>query len=246
MDESRCHDLSIFVTLTYSDENLPSGSTLVKAHFQSFMKRLRSFHGAPIRYYHCGEYGETTNRPHYHALLFGIDFADKKKHSVNPQGQTLYKSETLEKLWGFGHCLIGQVTFETAAYTARYCVKKINGEKQAEAYRMVDLETGETFERIPPYSTMSLKPGIGAKHYDAYATSFFPRDSAICRGKETPVPRYYFRRLEAVDPKAAKAIKAKRIRKAATPERKADSTPERLLVRKTVREAKISLLSRKL
>lgn len=80
---------SSFITLTYDEENLPFGGTLVKEHPQNFMKRLR-WHLGPnkISHYYVGEYGsccpdhEIVNcpmcgpiqRPHYHAIIFGGRF----------------------------------------------------------------------------------------------------------------------------------------------------------------------------
>lgn len=242
MHENQSHELSIFVTLTYDQE--PEGRSLVKSHYQSFMKRLRKYHKKPIRYFHCGEYGETTSRPHYHAILFGIDFADKKKHTTTPLGETLYSSETLERIWGHGHCLIGSVSEQSCNYVARYILKKITGESAQNHYETLNLDTGEIIRRTPEYITMSLKPAIGADWFDKYASDVFPSDSVISRGKETGVPKYYTRRHLQSFPDQEKPIKYARIKKAAS--RKADNTPERLSVRKTVKLAQISTLKREI
>jgi len=244
MHEKQMHDLSIFVTLTYSDENLPEGETLVKAHFQNFMKRLRKFHGSKIRYFHCGEYGETTRRPHYHAILFGIDFADKTQHSKNPRGETLYKSETLDKIWTHGHCLIGSVTTESCNYVARYIMKKVTGDKAENHYTMLNTVTGEIHKQLPEYISMSLKPGIGASWYAKYFKDVFPSDTVIANGKEQLPPKYYLKLLARQNPKAETKIKGKRIKRAK--KHSADSTPERLRARLTCRQAKISNLTRTL
>ena len=79
MHEASLHDENSFLTLTYSDENLPPGGSLHLPDFQNFMKRLRkSIAPKRVRFYHCGEYGDILSRPHYHALLFGYDFDDRK------------------------------------------------------------------------------------------------------------------------------------------------------------------------
>lgn len=244
MHEKQMHELSCFITLTYSPENLPEGGNLQKRDFQLFMKRLRKEHSSRIRFFHCGEYGENFSRPHYHAILFGIDFADKKRHSVNSQGDTLYTSETLTKLWGKGHCLIGQVTKASCEYVARYVTKKINGPKALEHYQRVDLLTGEVTTVVPEYVTMSLKPGIGASFYEQFKGDIFPRDSVVVRGKQTQVPAYYTRLLARESEEATRKIKAARIRRAS--KHKANQTPERLAVRETCRQARISKLSRNL
>jgi len=102
---------NIFITLTYSDEHLPSDNSLHLEHFQNFMKRLRKKYGENIRFYHCGEYGEQTQRPHYHACIFNFDFEDKKIWR-RANGNNLYNSESLSKLWPFGYAVIGEVTFQ--------------------------------------------------------------------------------------------------------------------------------------
>lgn len=236
------HELSCFVTLTYDPEFLPPGETLVKAHFQSFMKRLRKFHGRPIRYFHCGEYGEQGNRPHYHALLYGIDFADKKVHSKNRDGDPIYKSEILEKIWGKGFCTIGRLNFKTAAYTARYIFKKVTGEAADTHYQRVDPETGEIFDLQPEYITMSLKPAIGATWYDKFKKDVFPSDFLVHQGKKMLPPKYYFRILEKENSTLHTQLKYARIATAAI--HKSDSTPERLRVRKEVKMAQLSRLKR--
>jgi len=127
--ESQMHQDNCFITLTYNQENLPPDGSLNKEHFQKFMKRLRRANeSTAIRYFHCGEYGEKLERPHYHACLFGINFdSDRVLHSANDRGDILHTSETLTKLWGKGFATIGELNYETAAYTARYIMKKITG-----------------------------------------------------------------------------------------------------------------------
>lgn len=244
MHEKQMHDLSIFVTLTYSDENLPEDGSLVKAHFQNFMKRLRKFHGKPIRFFHCGEYGETTRRPHYHAILYGIDFADKKVHSKNKQGDTLWVSQTLENIWGKGHCNFGSVTTESCNYVARYIMKKITGEAARDHYTVLNTATGEINRLQPEYITMSNRPGIGHSWFERYSKDVFPSDTIITNGKEQLPPKYYLKLLARQSEKAEARIKAKRIRRAK--KHQADSTPERLRTRLECRKAKIKSLSRTL
>lgn len=234
----------MFVTLTYDDKHLPADGGLNKQHFQKFMKRLRKRHGAPIRYFHCGEYGDETKRPHYHAILFGVDFSDKKAWSRNAQGDTIYQSDTLDAIWGYGQCRIGSVTFETAAYTARYILKKVTGEAAAAHYARVDPETGEIYSIQSEYITMSLKPAIGADWYRRFKTDVFPDDTVIMRGRELKPPRYYFQILQKEDEAAATSIKFRRVRSANR--HKENNTPERLRVRREVKEAQISTLKRNL
>ena len=154
--EASLYQDNCFITLTYSDEHLPSDKSLHVDHFQKFMKRLRKRFGEGVRYYHCGEYGEKYMRPHYHACLFNFDFPDKKIWKEN-NGNRLYISESLSELWPFGFVTIGDVTFESAAYVARYIMKKVNGDLAESHYERVDWDTGEVYHLKPEYTTMSRR-----------------------------------------------------------------------------------------
>lgn len=141
MHEASMHKKNVFITLTYSDEHLPYDQSLDLDHFQKFMKRLRKKH-PHVRFYHCGEYGEKTGRPHYHAILFNCDFLDKKIYTIRNENP-VYVSQELNNIWGYGLCEIGSVTFESAGYVARYCTKKITGDFAEEHYQWL-LPNGET------------------------------------------------------------------------------------------------------
>lgn len=243
LHEAQLHADNMFITLTYNDEHLPPGGTLIKKDFQDFMKRLRKGR-APLRYFHCGEYGDDNKRPHYHAILFGVAFADQKIHRRNDQGDRIYTSETLAKLWGKGFVEIGDVTFSSAAYVARYCVKKINGPQSLSHYRVVDLGTGEITDREPEYGTMSLKPGIGAGWFDKFKTDAYPSDFIIVQGKKMKPPKYYDQLLEREDPALLEVMKE--TRRAYGDRQSHNNTTARLRVRETVKRAAISTLKRKL
>ena len=144
MHEAQMHEDNCFITLTFNPESLDDRSnpwSLDVRDFQLFMKRLRKKYGAGIRFYHCGEYGELNKRPHYHACIFGFDFPDKRLWKVTNSGHRLYISESLDELWPFGFCTIGNVTFESAAYVARYIMKKVNGDAAADHYEWIDEDT---------------------------------------------------------------------------------------------------------
>ncbi|AXH75312.1 MAG: replication initiator protein [Microviridae sp.] len=244
MHEAQSWEQKCFITLTYDDENLPYGKTLVKSHFQNFMKRLRKKHGGAIKYFHCGEYGTLDNRPHYHAILYGVDFPDRTLHSENHNGNTLWKSETLSQLWGKGFCLIGNVSYQSAAYTARYILKKVTGERASDHYQSVDPETGEIISRTPEYITASNRPGIASDWIEKYHADAFPSDFLVVAGKKHPVPRFYLKRLERDNKAMHDAIKIRRIRRASTKSAKADNTPERLAVREEIKISQINQLKR--
>ncbi|WNK12881.1 MAG: replication initiator protein [Microvirus sp.] len=243
--EAQLHEDSCFATLTYDEEHLPPGGTLVPRHFQLFMKRLRKARNSKLRFFHCGEYGETSARPHYHALLFGVSFPDKRECSRGDF--PLYSSKELDKLWGHGTCTIGALTSESAAYCARYVMKKVTGELAPDHYRYVDPSTGEIYELHPEYATMSRRPGLGAAWLHRYMEDVYHGDfCALKNGSQTPVPVYYDKLLARTDPDRLERIKKLRYARAISPKQRANSTPARLAVREEVKKSAISQLRRKL
>lgn len=205
---------SSFLTLTYDNEHLPSDGGIDYEHWRSFYKRC-SAKGLSFRYFHCGEYGDKYLRPHYHAAIFGTNW-DSDREPVD--GDTgLYCSPTLTELWGKGNVMIGDLTFESAAYIARYVTKKVTG-KGAEAenaigfkpYERVDASTGEVLEVRPEYCTMSRRPGIGQRWIERYHTDVYPRDYVSVRGIKCKPPKYYDRWLEKNNPELFEYIKRER------------------------------------
>lgn len=215
------HRKNSFITLTYDNEHLPEGGTLNHQHFQEFMKRLRKRKEVKkmtsnLRFFMCGEYGEKTRRPHYHACLFGFDFPDKWLYS-SKRGVKLYRSDLLEKMWPQGISTVGDVTFQSAAYVARYIMKKINGEMAEDHYKNVDIETGEIYSIEPEYTQASMRPGLGKHWFDKYWKDLYAVDQVVMfNGKKYPVPRYYDKLLEKVDPEKLNEIKQSRIEKASS------------------------------
>ena len=209
LHESSLHPNNIFITLTYDNEHLPEYGTLVKKHFQDFMKRLRKkYNKKKIRYYQCGEYGENFGRPNYHAIIFNHIFPDMEK--VRGKHKDLYTSETLKKIWGKGHVSIGTVNFETAAYVANYVQKKINGKNKQEHYELVDYDTGEIVERQQEYATMSRRPGIAGDWLAKYQDDVYPSDFITINGKKMKPPKAYDRQYELLYPEIMADIKKDR------------------------------------
>lgn len=228
-----------FLTLTYRDEDLPYGGTLVKKHHQDFMKRLRRSLSHRIGYFHCGEYGEEKRRPHYHDLLFNHDFRDKVAYKRNGRGEWLFTSPTLDDLWGLGDCLIGAVTFESAAYCARYVMKKITGDLAKKHYEVIVPETGEILQLLPEYITMSLNPAIGKEWYERFSEDVYPSDFVVVAGGRTYAPPSYYDTLHELSaPDDFRKLGLERAKKAGA--RSADRTPERLAVREKVRKAQLN------
>lgn len=247
MHEASLHERNCFVTLTYDDAHLPPGGSIDPRAFVLFMKRLRRRTGERIRYYHAAEYGEITSRPHHHCCLFGYDFRDKTPWTTRG-GFPVWRSALLEEVWPLGLCEVGSVTFESAAYVARYIMKKQLGrryvQKAAEdsrsvAPQVVDRATGEIV-RAGEYATMSRRPGIGAEWFRRFGSEVYPADSVIVNGKEVKPPRYYDLQFEIVDPEGFEKVRRAR-REARKLE---DETAERLVVREVVAKAKVNLFGR--
>lgn len=188
----------------------------------------------------CAEYGENFNRPHYHACLFGLDFTDKDPIREQ-EGIILYNSPTLDEIWGKGFTSIGDVTFETAAYTARYITKKITGAEQHDHYQKTCEHTGNLISLEPEYTNMSLRPGIGKSWYDNYKSDLYPSDFAIHNNRKIKIPRYYDKIMELEGGDIEK-IKQKRRKKAAR--LAANNTPERLETREKLQHLKFKQLKR--
>lgn len=199
------HEFNSFITLTYRDEQ--KSQSLDYTDFQLFMKRLRKhFPKDRIGFFACGEYGETNPqtrcidggkyRAHFHAILFNFGFPDRVP--VKMLGQSdLYKSEILEKLWRHGQCKIGAVTFESAAYVARYAMKKVNGDLAKQVYTLVTPD-GEIIDRTPEMLVMSKRPAIGKNWFKKYGAHAYHNDKVIARGVEMQPPKYYDKLLPKV------------------------------------------------
>lgn len=255
--ESKLWEAQCFVTLTYREGHLPQHGSLVKEHFQKFVRRLRKHLRVkidnkwvyiPIRYYMCGEYGDLNGRPHYHAILYNVWFPDSRLSNSQDASRksNYYTSKTLDKLWGFGDCIIGHVTPESCGYVARYIMKKITGDMAKSHYTTVD-ENGEIHEILPPYNAMSLKPGIGHDAFQKWKEDFISGDSvALKGGGQAPLPEYYDRLLERSDPELLARLKAQRTTRAMEPRQVANTRPGRLAVREIVKAAQITSLTRKL
>lgn len=245
-----------FVTLTYSDEFLPVDWSLDKSHFQKFMKRLRRSVDHHVRFFHVGEYGARcrhgdvsgcvcgVGRPHYHAILFNHRFDDLvlcgQRNSI-----PYYTSATLERLWGYGFVVIGEVTRESAGYVARYCLKKVTGVSAEEHYQVVD-DDGVVARVAPEYCTMSRRPGIGREWFERYRSDVFPSDEVPVPGVGVvkSVPRYYEEIFGLEEPEVLEAVKARR--QVFLAAHSADYTGDRLVSRYKVKKAAVRSLGRSL
>lgn len=263
MHEAQMHTYNSVVTLTYDDDHLPSDRSLHHDHFQLFIRRLKKrlskevrIDGQPqrscasgilhsrheqravVRYYVAGEYGESYKRPHYHAILFGIDFQNKLIFK-----DKLWRSPELEQLWPHGYSSIMPLTWQTAAYVARYVIKKQES-KTKTRYQVIDPDTGELITRKSEYTKMSRRPGIGANWLDKYQSDVYPRGKVIVNGTAVNPPRYYDNKFKERDPEAFEQMKAEREIEQQKYEH--DDTPARRRVKEQVAKARAGQLKRQL
>jgi len=253
------HEENCVITLTYDDQNLPPGGTLIKKHYTTFMKALRyKVRPHKIRFFHCGEYGEIEEdkhkpqiesrlgRPHYHAVIFGYQFNDLEIFERKSTGD-IYTSKFLEKIWGKGFVTVMDLNLKTAGYVARYITKKINGDLKDEHYKKVCEITGEIYPVQQEYSTMSNQPGIAKSWWDKYKKDVFPSDDVIVLSSNSyhhvPTPKYYDTQLEKENPSLYERIKSERQEFANFHIK--DNTLKRLITREVCKKAQVQNQKRK-
>lgn len=199
--EARLYRENWFVTLTYNDASLTlteSGlPTLVKKDLQDFWKRLRNRYDG-VRYFACGEYGETYERPHYHALIFNWCPSDLTKRMRVHDSGTSYRSEELESVWGLGEVDILPFSAGAAQYVANY-VRKAR----------VALEDGSG--RAEEFQVMSRKPGLGSGWLERFKGDVYPHGYVrTLGGSVRKAPRFYEVKLEKMDPRLSRKLKRER------------------------------------
>lgn len=246
MLELQYHDSAYFITLTYNDLHVPThwypdpdtgeafpSLSLLKRDLQLFFKRLRKAHSDDhIRYYAAGEYGSTTLRPHYHAIVFGLHLDDLRPASSvksgfdlpcrSAHGYQYYVSDDLQRCWSvssnpnahnqfdsgsfepIGFVLVGKVTWETCAYTARYVTKKLTG--NARSYY-------DMFNIAEPFTLASNKPGLARQYYDDHPDLYeheYINVATESGGRKFRPPKYYDKLFDLEYPDKMAKIKESR------------------------------------
>lgn len=242
------NERSHFLTLTYAPEHLPMDLSLSKSAWQKFRKRLGYYSGQEFKFFMCGEYGDRNLRPHYHALIFGLELDDLKKFKrsrgkrADGEHHWLYRSETVEKAWPFGHVFIGEVNAKTAQYVSQYVLKKRTGGSFDGGDRYLRRGfAGSTYCVTPEFQLMSRGGrhgrGLGHSWLERYWRDLLTSDTVVLDGKEFPVPKYYIERLAEIDPQAASDLRERRRVRAAE---RCVGTPAR------EREQKLAIKERRL
>lgn len=241
------HEHNSFITLTYSPDRQPAHGSLSLDDWQNFMKKLRHRVGK-VRFFMCGEYGENlehsqngiVGHPHFHACLFGYDFPDRVLWNVR-DGVRLYRSAQLEKLWPYGYSSIGDVTFESAAYVARYVMKKQLGADSDLFYNYCDLESKEEVNLKPEFTTMSRRPGIGKTWFDKHKGDL-RKDFITLNGVKMRPAKFYDAQFEKEEYHTYEKIKEERKAQQAKNEiadpvvrRRREDDSEKILIKKTSR-----------
>lgn len=257
--EASLYESNLFCSLTYDNQHVPQDFSVKLRDYQLVVKRMRKHFGRSIRFGGCGEYGDTTGRPHYHFGFFNLDFADKKRVGERG-GYPIYRSETLSALWPFGSHEIGKLTHESGGYIARYVFKKMTGERADSHYLRVSPVDGELHRVSPEFFTMSRRPGLGMAWFERFRSDAFPMETVIrdgekimrpaggadfliVDGRKVRPPQFY---LSKLDQGSQEAIKRARKARSVQPAQRANSTPERLAVREEVHLARLQRLVREL
>lgn len=234
MHHAQMHESSAFITLTYDDEHLPRRGDLHYPDFKNFCRRTRRRMG-PFSFFMSGEYGDESERPHYHACMFGLSFGDRTLYKRSGSGFDLYTSGELSALWPHGHASVGNLTFESAAYVARYVTKKVTGDAAAEHYLRHD-EYGEAYWLTPEFSVCSK--GIGKSWFLRFGEEVLSRGNVVMNGHEMKPPRYYG--------KLSKDPRYDWVESQSSDVNPEDCTPARLMVREEVTKARLRFKKRTL
>lgn len=246
MAEAHEHERNSFLTLTYAEDPI----SLRVDDLQRFFKRLRK-RGVSVRHYSCGEYGDQLGRPHFHVCLFGEDFSGDRYQWATRNGLPVWRSPLLEEVWTAGLSEIGSLTFDSAAYVARYVTKKVREPSGLflddglwPHYSRIDPDSGELHLVKPEFSVMSRggrrkgHHGIGAVYAEKYLAEIVRDDSVIFDGREAKLPRYFDSIIETHFSEKLAELKAARKKAASS---SPDNTPDRLAVRETVCRARLQL-----
>lgn len=236
--EAKTHIENIFATLTYRDDDLVIGyqhPTLVEEHLTNFWKRLRQAlirhpeyftkeSESELRYLASGEYGDESNRPHYHALIFGLDFRDKTIEQKDGDN-ILYHSEHLDRIWTHGYCTIGNVSYASASYVAKYAMK--NDSYHKEIWNEIGVE--------PQFCRMSRRPALALKWIEENHEDVYPSDELIINNQKMSSIKYFDNIYAAGNELLMHAIKLKR----QTKTHELNTSKKQLLVKKKVKMAQL-------
>lgn len=254
------HENAWFLTLTYDDEHVPwsynnglginkwtgeveiENLTLNYDDLEGFWKRLRryiQYHkkgNKKIVYYAAGEYGGTTHRPHYHAIVYDLPIKkDELKEYKRKKGAVYYNCEWINKVWGLGFVVLSPATWNSMSYTAGYTTKKIYGKEGKEFYKELGI--------LPEDNRMSLKPGIGAQYYYDHAEEIYSKDQIQLKNGKICKPPRYFDKLFDLEHSNAKPLTEKQEKEIEETTEKAESEELKAIKRERRRIANDALFA---
>lgn len=205
-----------FLTLTYSDDFLPQTihgeMTLKKSHLRTFFNDLRgrlsyrSDNERKIKFFAVGEYGDLNGRPHYHAALFGLGSSECGAVGTRParSGAPQFELPVINEVWKYGDHTVAALTFESAAYVARYALKKVCGSYEEDFGLIPERET-------PLKEFQSQSNGLGGLHLAEWWEDIYPADQVVVPGRGAfKPPEYYDRAIEKADPVLWQEVKEAR------------------------------------
>lgn len=206
--EARIADTAFFVTLTYNEDfvpRMPNGDlTLRYDDFKAFMKRLRKRHSKYYsenqspRFFCVGEYGTTTYRPHFHAIIFNATV-----ENIVKSWSKWFQDEEILRPLGFVH--IGKFSMASARYTMNYLQKpmyeKIRIESGAEwktnkwGQRKLVGGTWTGCKEMRKMSQGLGKAFLSDKQTVKYYSDVENQTVVLSNGQNIRIPRYYRDRL---------------------------------------------------
>lgn len=236
MHEAEYYQHNYFLTITYSDDNLPrekflelyngtifEQASLRKSDIQKFMKDVRSYYDyhyghQGVRFFGAGEYSPEKFRPHYHCIMFNFPVDDLKYYGISKSGYRVYTSQKIQNIWDKGYIWLGEVTSESCAYTAQYSLKKVKGKAKKERDEVLKRLVGghedllSQFEsRVDEFTFMSRRPGIGRRFYDDNKHKIYTNDEMFIKQRDNVIKlkpvRYYDKIFDMEFPEEMQRIK---------------------------------------
>lgn len=252
------HENAWFLTITYDNENVPyrytwdtgTGEVLIENlslcydDIQKFWKNLRrniDYHkrgdSTKLKYYAAGEYGGTTHRPHYHAIVYDLPILKEElKYYKKKNGIVYYNVDWLNKVWGKGYIVIAPAEWHGMAYTARYTTKKIYGKEGKEFYESLGIEKENCW--------MSKKPAIGELYYYDHAEEIYKNDKIQLKNGRVCKPPRYFDKLFDLEHSNAKPLTDEEVERIEDVTEKAESEELQAIKRKRRKLANDALFAK--
>ena len=158
-----------FVSLTLDDFNITSDHSICRKTFTETLDNMRrqiKYHNIDykLQYFGVGEYGEKTERPHFHIIMFGRYPMEAK--------------ELIERVWKKGFIDVKPLDSGLSRYIAGYVTKKMTNIKNKDVQKWLN-------GRQPEFISQSTKPFMGKRQIDHMATEYI-KDPNCTVGNDIP------------------------------------------------------------